>query len=89
MQWDMYVHRVVVFLFLPLHETESTIDPSVLVGWHVDVHGRGRGLVKGIKKSFARPTKFIVHFENGSQKLLSLKRSDKKGKIPFTPISKM
>ena len=68
---------------------ESTIDPSVLVGWHIDVHGRGRGLVKGTKKSFARPTKFIVHFENGSQKLLSLKRSDKKGKIPFTPISKM
>ena len=38
------------------------------------------GIITGMKKSFGRTTKFVVEFENGREKTLSLKRSDKKGR---------
>ena len=41
-----------------------------------------------MKKSLGRTTKYKVQFEDGSVKLLSLKRSEKKGNIPFSLITK-
>jgi hypothetical protein len=67
---------------------ESCDDPSVLIGWEVEVEGRGRGTIFGVKKTFGRPTRFKVRFESGAAKLMKLKRSDRKGGIQFTPVKK-
>lgn len=67
---------------------ESCDDPTVLIGWEVEVDGRGKGTIFGIKKTFGRPTRFKVRFEDGAAKLMKLKRSDRKGGIPFTPVKK-
>jgi hypothetical protein len=40
------------------------------------------------KKKF-RSTKYRVLFENQREKLLKLKRSEKKGKVPFTFIDQL
>ena len=66
----------------------SAINPSMLIGWQINVKGRGMGLILDMKKSFGRTTKFKVQFENGVVKMLSLKRSDKKGDVPFSLIMK-
>jgi hypothetical protein len=68
---------------------ESAGNPSLLIGWQINVKGRVVGLVLDMKKSLGRTTKFKVQFENGTIKLLSLKRSDKKGSIPFSLIMKV
>ena len=67
---------------------KSTKDPSVLVGWQISVQGQA-GLVIAIKKSLGRSTKFEVKFANGTTSFISLKRSDKKGQVPFTLVQKM
>ena len=68
---------------------ESSNNPGLLIGWQISAKGRGIGLILDMKKSFGRTTKFKVQFENGNVKLLSLKRSDKKGNVPFSLIMKV
>ena len=68
---------------------ESASNPSLLIGWQINAKGRGIGLILDMKKSLGRTTKFKVQFENGNIKLLSLKRSDKKGSVPFSLIMKV
>ena len=68
---------------------ESVIHPEVLIGWIVDVKGRGRGLIIDLKKSFGRTTQYVVEFDDCNTKLLRLKRSEKKGNIPFIPVKKV
>lgn len=74
-----------------LYENEimknSVHDPKVLIGWRVNVKGKGPGTVLSIKKVKFSSTKFAVQFENGTIEYLSLKRSQAKGRIPFTLIS--
>ncbi len=65
---------------------ESCNNPALLIGWQIEVHGRGHGVIIGMKRTYSRPTKFLVQFENGQNKLLKLKRSDKKGGLAFSPI---
>ena len=67
---------------------ESCNDPALLIGWQIEVHGRGHGVIIGMKRTYSRPTKFLVQFENGQTKLLKLKRSDKKDGLAFSPIKK-
>ena len=68
---------------------DSSSNPGLLIGWQINAKGRGVGLILDMKKSFGRTTKFIVQFENGNIKLLSLKRSDRKGNVPFSLIMKV
>jgi hypothetical protein len=68
---------------------ESVKNPEVLLGWQINIRGRGVGVILDIKKSLGRTTKFYVRLDNGNMKLLSLKRSDKKGQVPFSLISKV
>lgn len=67
---------------------ESVTNPSTLIGWQINMKGRGVGLILDMKKSLGRTTKYKVQFEDGSVKLLSLKRSEKKGNVPFSLITK-
>lgn len=67
---------------------ESVTNPSTLIGWQITIKGRGVGLILDMKKSLGRTTKYKVQFEDGTIKLLSLKRSEKKGNIPFSLITK-
>lgn len=64
-------------------------DPRVLVGWRVMVKGQGSGAVVSLRKIKFAATKFVVHFDSGVVKTLALKRSETKGKVPFTLISKV
>lgn len=68
---------------------ESANNPSILIGWQINAKGRGIGLILDMKKSLGRTTKFKIQFENGVIQLLSLKRSDKKGRVPFSLIMKV
>ena len=67
---------------------QAAHDPKVLIGWRVLVKGLGSGTVLSIKKTTFSSTKFVIQFDDGSIQKLSLKRSETKGKIPFTLISK-
>jgi hypothetical protein len=67
---------------------QSAADPRVLIGWQILIQGE-IGVVIGIKRYLGRSTKFEVRFENGTISLISLKRSDKKGQVPFSLISKV
>jgi hypothetical protein len=64
----------------------STADPSVLVGKRVVVEGHGEGEVQAVKRFLGRPTEFLVSFDSGKVGQLPLKRSEKKGKVPFSII---
>lgn len=68
---------------------KSVTDPNALVGWRVNVKDYGSGVILAIKKKKFSTTKFSIHFENGSIRNLPLKRSEKKGKIQFTLLSKL
>jgi hypothetical protein len=68
---------------------ESASNPRLLVGWQINVKGRGVGVILDMKKSLGRSTKFFVQFGNGSLKLLSLKRGSMKGNVPFYLISRV
>lgn len=68
---------------------ESVNKPEVLLGWQINIRGRGVGVILDIKKSLGRTTKFYVRLENGNMRLLALKRNDKKGQVPFSLISKV
>lgn len=68
--------------------SQSVNNPSMLIGWQINIKGRGVGLILDIKKSLGRTTKYEVQFEDGTVKLLKLKRSSKKGDIPFSLIMK-
>ncbi len=67
---------------------QSAADPKVLIGWRILVKGMGSGTVLSIKKIKFASTKFVVQFDDGTMKYLSLMRSETKGKVPFTLISK-
>ena len=68
---------------------ESVNNPSALIGWQIQVHEKGMGIVLGIKKSLGRATKFKVQFDSGETDFLSLKRSPTKGCTYFSPVKKM
>ena len=71
-----------------LIKNQSVNNPSMLIGWQINIKGRGVGLILDIKKSLGRTTKYEVQFEDGTIKLLKLKRSSKKGDVPFSLIMK-
>jgi hypothetical protein len=68
---------------------KSVTDPSVLVGWRVHAKDYGSGVVLATKKKRFSATKFTIQFENGAIRNLALKRSEKKGEVPFTLLSKL
>ena len=68
---------------------KSVADPSVLVGWRVHAKDYGSGVVLATKKKRFSATKFTIQFENGAIRNLALKRSEKKGEVPFTLLSKL
>jgi hypothetical protein len=55
-----------------------------LIGWKIEVPEYGRGVILDFHKKRFRSTKYRVLFDNQKERLLKLKRSEKKGKIPFT-----
>lgn len=67
----------------------SIKNPSILIGWQVNVKNRGVGVIIDMIKAFGRSTKFKIQFANNRIEHLSLKRSDTKGKIPFSMITKV
>lgn len=67
----------------------SIQKPEVLIGWKIDVPQYGRGVILDFQKKKFRSTKYRVLFDNQQEKLLKLKRSQKKGKVPFTFIEPM
>eukprot|EP01038_Epipyxis_sp_PR26KG_P014114 gene14114-18938_t len=67
---------------------KSVLDPRVLIGWRVLVKGYGIGLILSIQRFNFSSTKFVIQFENGTTLALPLKRSQTKGKIPFSVVSK-
>ena len=64
----------------------SLKDPGALSGLRVAVAGYGVGLVLGYERKKFRSTRFRVLFDDGKVKLLKLKRSAKKGVVPFTVL---
>lgn len=62
----------------------SLLDPGALSGLRVAVAGHGVGIVLGFERKKFRSTRFRVLFDDGKVKLLKLKRSAKKGVVPFT-----
>jgi hypothetical protein len=62
----------------------SIQKPEVLIGWKIEVPQYGRGVILDFHKKRFRSTKYRVLFDNQKERLLKLKRSEKKGKIPFT-----
>jgi hypothetical protein len=42
-----------------------------------------------VQKKFFLKSKYLIKFDSGETHTLALKRSDKKGKIPFEPIMDM
>uniref|UniRef100_A0A7R9UC26 Uncharacterized protein n=1 Tax=Pinguiococcus pyrenoidosus TaxID=172671 RepID=A0A7R9UC26_9STRA len=59
-------------------------DARQLIGWEVEVEGYGVGIVEETRKRMKGfPTLFRIRFDDGRVESLSLKRSRKKGKIPF------
>lgn len=69
----------------------SVKDARVLIGWRVLVPGSGMGMgtILSLKKKKFASTRFVVQFENGRVEALKLQRSQKKGNVPFTLISKV
>jgi hypothetical protein len=67
---------------------QSTKDPRVLIGCRVIVEGYGLGVILDTQKVKFSTTRYVVQFVNGVR-ILSLKRSASKGKIPFTVLSKL
>ena len=61
----------------------SIKKPEVLIGWKIEVLKYGRGIILDYEKKKFCSTKFRILFDNKEEKLLKLKRSEKKGKIPF------
>lgn len=68
--------------------TQSVGDPKVLVGWRIMVKGIGSGTVLSVKRVKFSTSKFVVQFDTGAMKSLALRRSETKGKVPFTLIGK-
>jgi hypothetical protein len=76
------------FVNLPKIEQISINDPDRLLGWTINVHGRGTGTVsKVIRKKF-RTTRFLVVFKKGfdPKPILKLRRGNK-GEVAWTPVS--
>eukprot|EP01041_Mallomonas_annulata_P007095 gene7095-14440_t len=72
----------------PLIRT-SISNPSILLNWRISVPFYGIGVItKVIRKRF-RTTLFRVRFDDGSERELALKRSQRKGNVPFQPVNKM
>ena len=67
---------------------ESVKYPAVLVGWQISVAAQV-GIVLSAEKNVFRSTVYRVQFSDGSTRTLALKRSSKKGKVPFELIRKM
>lgn len=68
---------------------DSVENPKVLIGWRVLIKGYGMGIVVSLKKQRFATTQFNIKMENGSKVTLPLKRSAKKGSVPFTLITKL
>ena len=68
---------------------ESATNPSVLIGWQINIRHKGLGLVLGIKKRMGRATLFRVQMDSGEVQMLSLKRSNTKGDLPFIPVTRL
>ena len=67
----------------------SIKDPSALIGWRILVKGVGIGVIISIVKRRFHTTKYTVRFDDGHELDLALRRSRRKGKVPFTFISKV
>ena len=68
---------------------DSVENPKVLIGWRIMVKGYGTGLVLSLKKQRFSTTKFNIQLESGARVTLPLKRSARKGTVPFTLIGKL
>lgn len=68
---------------------QSVVDPKVLVGWRVLVEGYGSGTILSIKRKKFQTTCYVIQFDNGKCLTLALKRSKKKGIIPFSLLRKI
>ena len=77
----------------PSHQStvikESAINPSILIGWQINIKNKGLGLVLGTKKRMGRSTLFRVQMDSGEVQMLSLKRSNTKGDLPFVPLTRL
>ena len=67
---------------------ESIKYPAVLIGWQINV-AREVGVILSAEKNIFRSTVYRVQFTNGSTRTLALKRSNKKGKVPFELLKKI
>jgi hypothetical protein len=67
---------------------ESIHHPEILVGWNVIVKGHGSGLITALEQHRFSGTRYKVQFESGKIESLPLKRSERKGNLPFVMISK-
>lgn len=67
----------------------SVAEPSILIGWRVNVKDYGPGIILDLKKKKFAATKFTIQFENGTIRNIALKRSEKKGREQFTLLSKL
>ena len=68
---------------------ESATNPSILIGWQISIKNKGLGLVLGTKKRVGRATLFRVQMDSGEVQMLSLKRSNTKGDLPFVPLTRL
>ena len=68
---------------------KSVTDPSILVGWRIHVDGYGPGIILSIKPKKFSTTRYVVQFDNGQIHALALKRSRRKGKVPFQLIKRV
>lgn len=68
---------------------KSITNPAVLVGYKIFVAEYGEGLITSVVKRKFYTTRYRIRFDDGTEKVLSLKRSQKKGKVPFTLIGKV
>jgi hypothetical protein len=68
---------------------QSVVDPRVLIGFKADIEGYGVGIIIAIKRVKFHTTKYLVQFPDGNVHVLSLKRSDKKGKVPFRLLTRV
>lgn len=67
----------------------SVDHPDVLIGWRVLIKGYGAGTIMNMKRQKFKATKFSIQLETGQSVMLPLKRSAKKGTVPFSPIAKV
>lgn len=68
---------------------ESIRNPRVLVGWQITVSGLGLGTILATEKTAMRSTVYKVELLRKEVKLIPLKRSPKKGSVPFELIRKI